>query len=269
MNSSVPRSIGVALLHPGCNMTCTFCVTDNAVSAMDFDQALALLDALEARGIGGVVLGGGEPFTWAPGVLRLARVAKARGFQVQIGTNGVRLPEGYEQAPGVDRYVLPLESTKPGVHNRMRVFGAGHHAIILDRLAELAAAGKAVTVSTVVTSENIEDLPEVGVYLADYVLSGGRLHAWHLYRFIPEGRGGGPNGRRLWTPESDYDTACAEVRAMDLGFTIFKRRDMRHSKTVDFFWYQGGALQVGSEIWGEEDPQNASFSEWRQCLAPE
>jgi len=231
-------------------MTCTFCVTDDAISSMRFDQALRLLEVLKARAIASVVLGGGEPFTWTPGVLRLACAAKARGFQVQIGTNGVALPEGYEHLDYVDRYVLPLESMDPATHNRMRIFGAGHHALILERMDRLRLAGKSVTVSTVVTAENIGHLPELGVFLADYRLAGARLHAWHLYRFLPEGRGGGPNGARLYVSEDDYDAACAEVRAMDFGITVYKRRDMRHSKAVDFFWYQGETLRIGSEVWG-------------------
>ena len=51
-----------------------------------------------------------------------------------------------------------------------------------------------------------------------------------------------------------YDVACAQVKAMNLGFTIYKRKDMRHSKTVDFFWYEGEQIKVGSEVWGEPEP---------------
>lgn len=250
MDQDRQYTIGVVLLHAGCNMTCTFCVTDDAVSSMRFDQALRLLDVLKMRAIDSLVLGGGEPFAWVPGVLRLAQAAKARGFQVQIGTNGVALPDGYERMDCVDRYVLPLESMDPATHNRMRIFGAGHHALILECMDQLRRAGKSVTVSTVVTAENIGRLPEIGVFLADYRLAGARLHAWHLYRFLPEGRGGGPNGARLYVSEDDYDAACAEVRAMDFGITVYKRRDMRHSKTVDFFWYEGEALKIGSQVWG-------------------
>jgi MoaA/NifB/PqqE/SkfB family radical SAM enzyme len=259
MNSQ-PYSIGVFFLTAKCNMRCRFCITDNGLSSMRYDQALRLLDVASARGIGSLVLGGGEPFTWKPDVLRLAGVAKGRGFVLQVGTNGLHLPEGYERLDCVDRYVLPLDARDAASHNRMRVCAGSHHAIILDRLDTLRSAGKEVTVSTVLTSKNVAELPELARYLAAYVRGGGRLHAWHLYRFIPQGRGGAVNAAALDLAEDAYDAACAGVKAMDLPFTIYKRKDMRHSKTVDFFWHEGEKLCTGSEVWGglQDRAQSAS-----------
>jgi len=257
-------SIGVIFLHPGCNMRCSFCVTDDTFSAMRYDQALRLLDFVKARSIDSVVLGGGEPFTWEPGVVRLAREAKDRCFIVQAGTNGLALPEGYERLDCIDRYVLPLDGADEATHNSLRHCSGGHHRIILGRLARLREAGKAVTISTVVTARNIGQLCALGHFLADYASSGAHLHAWHLYQFIPEGRGGAVNAKALRVDEPAYDAACAEVKAMDLGFTIYKRKDMRHSQSVDFFWYEGERIVVGSEVWGQpaaSPPQQEVFLE--------
>ena len=78
-------------------MRCTFCVTEEDFDALRFDEAVALLDRLCERNVRTVVFGGGEPFTWPGDVLRLATEAKARGMTVQIGTNGVALPEGFAE----------------------------------------------------------------------------------------------------------------------------------------------------------------------------
>jgi MoaA/NifB/PqqE/SkfB family radical SAM enzyme len=246
------KEIGVVFLQPGCNMQCAFCITDNRFSTMTMSQAVSMLDHLWTRGIHNVVLGGGEPFAWEPGVLKLAAEAKARGFYVQIGTNGVALPKGFSVHPTVDRYVLPLESVDPFFHNTMRLHAGGHHQIILDRLEKLRADGKPVTVSTVVSSPSAAELPRLADFLSDYVVQGGRLHAWHLYRFIPSGRGGSRHERDLFIEEDAYDDACAAVKAQQPIFTLFKRKDMRHSKTVDFFWYEGNTICAGSESvgWG-------------------
>lgn len=247
------RSIGVLFLHPGCNMSCSFCVTEDGFSTMRFDQGIVLLKRLRASGFDNVVLGGGEPFTWPFNVVRLAAEAKLLGFVTQVGTNGIALPPDYATVSGIDRYVLPLDAVSSTIHNQLRRYAGDHHSLILDRLACLLMAGKSVTVSTVVNAENIDGLPALGSFLADYVLGGGRLHAWHLYRFIPSGREGGRNASRLYVTEADYLGACAEVKGMDLGFTIYRRQDMRHSRTVDFFWYEGERLVAGSEVWGEHD----------------
>lgn len=244
------RSIGVMMLHPGCNMRCRFCITDNRLSSMRGDQALWVLDHMQAMGMDNLVLGGGEPFLWEPGVIRLAEEAKRRAMFVQVGTNGVALPAGYERLECFDRYVLPLESAAPAAHDRMRCWVGSHHALILRRLEELAAAGKSITVSTVVTAENRSEIPVLAAFLADYALSGARLHAWHLYQFIPEGRGGARHADALRVREEDYDALCAEIKAMPLGFTVFKRKDMRHSRSVDFYWFEEGKPRIGSEVWG-------------------
>ena len=231
-------------------MTCSFCVTGSNLSSMREDQSVDLLDILAGRGIHNLVLGGGEPFTWEPGLLPYAEIAKRRGFFVQVGTNGVALPDGAEQSPWVDRFVLPLDGPDARVHDRLRHYQDSHFRLIRERMARLRDAGKSVTISTVVTAWNIHALPELGVLLADEVLAGMRLHAWHLYRFIPEGRGGRVHAAQLNITETEYEAACAEMKAMDFGFTIFKRKDMRHSKTVDFFWYEGDVLRIGSQVWG-------------------
>jgi len=257
MNASARRqapspSIAVVFLHARCNMQCPFCVTDPALSEMTFNQAMAVQQAAKARSIRSLVLGGGEPFTWPHDVVALSRTARANGFFVQVGTNGVALPEGFEHIPTIDRYVLPLESADARLHDIMRPLDGSHHALVLDRLDRLKRAGKPVTVSTVVTAQNISHLASVARFLTEYDGGTGRLHAWHLYKFIARGRGGGPNADRFSVTDTAYHGACDAVRATDLPFTVYKRPDMYHSKTVDFFWFEGDRLRVGSETWASQ-----------------
>lgn len=251
------RSIGVVMVHPGCNMQCRFCVTDNALTSMRFEDAEYAMDLMAARGMNNLVLGGGEPFLWKPGIVRLAETAHQRGFLVQAGTNGVALPKDFSRIRAFDRFVLPLESADPEIHNRMRQYDGNHHALIRRRLSDLGEAGRSVTVSTVVTAENIGGLADLAGLLEDYALSGMRLHAWHLYQFIPAGRGGARHAHALRVAETEYDEACAAMKSLPLTFRIFKRKDMRHSKTVDFFWMEGTRLRIGSQVWGTIRPHAA------------
>lgn len=238
------------MLLPGCNMACRFCVTDSSVQCMTFEQASRLLAALNAQGIEEVVLGGGEPFLWPPGVVKLGALAKRLGFFVQIGTNAIALPPGFAHLDAVDRFVLPLESMDSAQHDAMRPFRAGsHHALTLDRLDTLRAVGRSVTVSTLVTAENIEALPDIGAFLLRYTASGALLHAWHLYKFIPEGRGGSRNADRFAISDTAYHVAADTARRLFPTLTIYKRPDMFHSRDVDFFWYADGSLCVGSQVW--------------------
>jgi MoaA/NifB/PqqE/SkfB family radical SAM enzyme len=238
--------IAVMFLQPQCNMTCLFCATEDGFQAMDMKQARTLVGALHADGVSNIILGGGEPFAWKPGAMALAEYAKRLGCLVQIGTNGLAVPRGFERSPWVDRYILPLESVDAGVNDTLRIHKAGHHGIVLDRLQALGLAGKPVTVSTVVTRINLDGLDGTGRFLADYHRRFGNLHAWHLYRLLHVGRGGTVHGTRLDVSAEDYRQACDRVRERETGIRILKRPDMLHSARVGFYWLQAGRYHCQS-----------------------
>jgi MoaA/NifB/PqqE/SkfB family radical SAM enzyme len=241
--------IGVVFLHPGCNMHCTFCATDNDMDTMTSSGAQRVLGCVRDRGIDSVVLGGGEPFAWPHDTLRLAAWARAQGFFVQVGTNGIAMPSSREGLDRVDRFVLPLDAADAALHNASRRFGPGHHELVIQRLRALRAAEKSVTVSTVVNARNAAHLGPLAGFLCDYFDGGGALHAWHLYKFLPEGRGGALHEAELAIGDDAYDAACDAAKGRCDGFHVYKRRDMRHSKSVDFFWQHRGRIRVGSETW--------------------
>jgi len=242
-----PISVAVVMLQAECNMTCSFCVTEDALQPFGFDDALALLDGLRERGVGSVVFGGGEPFAWGGDVIALAIEAKARGLTVQIGTNGVAVPEGFAELDCVDRWVLPLVSADSASHDAMRHHRQGHHRLLLKRLEALSRAARPVTVSTVLTAVNLAGLPELGRYLGDYHAVSGNVHAWHLYRFLPLGRGGSRHRAELSISSEQYACAFRQLTTLELPFKVFRRSDMYRSQTVEFFWVEKGQIRSGSE----------------------
>lgn len=255
MNPSI-KTIAVLMLHADCDMRCQFCITDDYLECMSLEQYTNTLDHLEKQGFDNIVLGGGEPFCWPHGLPVAAKLAKDRGFCVQVGTNGVAMPDDDAYPQWVDRYVLPLDASNRVIHNQLRPLpgaASGHHELMVRRLKQMRRHQRVVTVSTVISRANLDGIINIGNNLADYVASGGRLHAWHLYRFIPEGRGGKPNAALLGISDEEFNTVVAKARSQYYPFTLFKRPNMRHSSTVDFFWYENGELCVGSERWRDED----------------
>lgn len=267
--SVVPDRVAVLLLHPGCNMHCDFCITDSRFSSMTFEQGAEALERIKVRGFGNVVLGGGEPFAWKHDLLALAGQAKAMGLVTQVGTNGIALPADYEHLHCFDRYVLPLDAAEAALHNHLRHYRGRHHQIIIERLERLREVERAVTVSTVVTALNRDALSAIADWLEAYVQRGGRLHAWHLYKFLPYGRGGGRHAGTLDLSLTAYQTACEAVRSRPLPFRVYKRPDMRHSRNVDFFWYEGHEFCAGSEAWSIRAPagDEAAFALGWPCEA--
>jgi MoaA/NifB/PqqE/SkfB family radical SAM enzyme len=226
------------MLQAQCNMTCDFCITEESLGVKSFDEAMRLIHGFHSDGIRNLVIGGGEPFIWPHDCLKLAREAKQLDFLVQIGTNAVHFPPDFESRPEVDRYVIPLESVAPEPHNAIRKYRRQHHAVIMSCLERLKASRKSVTISTIVTKPNRDHVLAVGEFLRDYHRETEHVHAWHIYQFVPEGRGGrenapalqlGPNGR------DEYDSLFNQARELKLPFKVFKRADMPRSKSVAFY----------------------------------
>ncbi|MDE3245326.1 MAG: radical SAM protein [Acidobacteriota bacterium] len=240
------KRIASLFLTPLCDMNCRFCASETDFDAMSFDQAAALLGALKGRA-DSIVLGGGEPFLWPNDLEKLTCFAADLGFQVQVCTNGVNLPQGFEKISSISRYILPLESLDPGLHEGLRQLrGGGHHDLVLDRIQTLQRADRELTLSTVVTARNLRGLQDLAEWLVAECLSGLKLHAWHLYRFLPVGRGGVPNSQELAVDREAYLRACRGLKAAGLPFTVFQRDDMQRASTVEFFWFEKGRLRMGS-----------------------
>lgn len=233
-----PDRIAVIFLQPQCNMTCRFCITQDGFSVMDPEDVRALLEGLAGLGVGNVIFGGGEPLAWPYDLLGPARYARELGMTVQVGTNGIALTPRIMQSPALDRFILPLESAEARVHDRLRRARGGHQAVILDRLEALAELGREVTLSTVITRANRDGLTGVAAWIAGYRARGGRVHAWHLYRFLARGRGGSIAGAELGTTAEEYRAACDEVATAFPGLPILRRPDMARSRTVGFYWME-------------------------------
>lgn len=247
MASFSSPKVAVIFLQPACNMSCSFCITEDHFDVMSFAAAVELLKTLKTEGVSNIVFGGGEPFTWPNGLIPLTEKAKELGLFVQAGTNGIAMPPGYTTITSIDRYVLPIESADAKTHNAMRFYKNTHHQIIIGRLKDLRAAGKSVTLSTIITKINQNGLLNLASFIKTFNSSAPFIHAWHLYKFIPEGRGGSINAATLAIPDEEYDSLCRGVMNMSLPFKVFKRSDMYHSKTVDFFWQENASIRRASD----------------------
>lgn len=235
--------IAVLFLTPHCNMTCRFCITTDGLQTLLPDQVCALLKGLREAGVGNVIFGGGEPLAWPHDILASADFAKGLGLTVQVGTNGIALDSGHMRSAAIDRFILPLEAADPGIHDSLRHAGAGHHSLVLSRLKALASLGKTVTLSTVITRINRGGLLDLAGWIRRYAQEGGDLHAWHLYRFLPQGRGGGANAGDLDLSKEEYHAAADGIKAAFPDLPILKRPDMTHSATVGFFWRENGRIR--------------------------
>lgn len=242
-----PKWIATVFLTPACNIACPFCASESGFQVMPEETARTLLQRLAAGATTHVVLGGGEPFLWPHDVVELGRFARRQGLFVQVATNGIARRD-LAELDAFDRVILPIEAMDAAVHDALRpLSGGSHHALVLEHVRKLAAAGRELTISTVVSRRNVGELPRIADHLASLAASGARLHAWHLYRFLPVGRGGRPHAERFLIGAEDYDAAVDGMRRRGLPFRVFRRTNMQASRSVEFYWYEDGILRSGSD----------------------
>jgi MoaA/NifB/PqqE/SkfB family radical SAM enzyme len=221
------------------------------METMGMEMAQALLRDLRRRGFASAIFGGGEPFAWPHDLKKILAYAKSLGLATQVGTNGICFPASLARWDFVDRWVIPLDGASPGAHNRMRAYRERHWQIATGVLGKLRAAGRSATVSTVVTRVNRDEIVGIGEYLrALQDPERPFLHAWHLYKFLPFGRGGEAHRDELLLADAEYERIFSEARQLALPFRVFKRENMLLSKTVEFYWLEGGRLRAQSRANG-------------------
>lgn len=255
--SDPSKTIAAVFLLPNCDMGCTFCASDLGFDRMGFAQACDLIEGLWNAGYRTLVLGGGEPALWRDGERRLADLglfAQGLGFVVQVNTNGIRLGEGFETWPGIDRFIFPMDGASAARHDSLRVVLGpepdGHFDLVQERVQACIRAGRGFTVGTVITSKNQGELDGLIRWMRKRVEQGASIHAWHLYRFQAVGRGGATAGQELALHRDDFLEVCERAKGANLPFPVWRRDDMIRSSTVEYFWFQGGSLHVGTEEWG-------------------
>ncbi len=240
--------IATVYLLPKCDLACRFCGSDQGFNALDETEALRFVNFVATNGYSSVVLGGGEPLLWSGDLERVGAHARDLGLVVQLNTNGVAWRDELETTDAITRIILPLDGAAAESHDYLRKPRGGHREVVEDRLERLAKSGKEVTIGSVICRPNLDELPQLATELDQRAADGLNLHAWHLYRFRPIGRGGAIDGRNdeFGLELDEFRAHCQPIqagqfpRAAQRSWAIYRRPDMTQSRDVDFFWKNKG-----------------------------
>ena len=150
-----------------CNLDCAWCDTPYTWDWDRFDPAVELAERpvaeivgeLEAMGVDRVVVTGGEPLLQQRRLEPLLEAAAARGWAVEVETNGTLAPTPATVAL-VERFNVSPKTSNSGV--------AAERAIVSDALAALVASGKA---AFKFVATGTEDLDEIAAVVAAHELS--------------------------------------------------------------------------------------------------
>lgn len=181
-----PTEVHLALTQR-CPARCTGCYLSAGPDAPDADleAVMADIDALAELGVLEVALGGGEALL-RPGLLRIARHARAKGITPNITTSGFGVTPDLAAAlaPLVGQINVSIDGLG-GVYRAVRGWDGAARG--LSALRTLSAAGVRVGVNTVLSRPLLET-PGALLALGRAIAEAGATE-WQWLRFKPTGRG--------------------------------------------------------------------------------
>jgi 7-cyano-7-deazaguanosine (preQ0) biosynthesis protein QueE len=145
-----------------CNLDCRWCDTPFTWNWDDYDPAVELtrrtvddvVAEVEAMGVDRVVVTGGEPLLQQRRLVAFLEACAARGWAVEVETNGTLAPTA-EVAARVERFNVSPKLANSGVAHDTR--------IVPDALAALRATGKAAFKFVVTGPADLDEIAALGV----------------------------------------------------------------------------------------------------------
>jgi len=158
-----------------CNNNCFMCNTLDVAREwkrkgfreMEGAQLNRLIDGIADLGVSVLSLTGGEPLLH-PDVIDIVAQARARGLIVHLNTNGMLVDEAMADrlvGAGLDSVNLSLDGAVAETHDRLRRTRGGYAriegAITNFRKARGPALGPTINVVSVISSENLAEMPAI------------------------------------------------------------------------------------------------------------
>lgn len=205
-----------------CNLTCQHCLVNsspNEDKGLPTDSIKRIIDEAVTLGTNRFYFTGGEPFMRKDIFELIEYVCSRKEKELIILTNGTLLKGNViEKLHGFDRNRLriqiSLDGSKPEINDHFR--GKGSFAQIVEGIKNVIRIGYAPTITTVVTKQNINDIPETTKLIARL---GIKTH--HLLWVHKRGRAI-ENGNDLFPPIDDVIKITRKVKnvADSLGVSI-------------------------------------------------
>jgi len=169
-----------------CNLHCGHCLVSsgpNGDNGLPLETILDLVDQALSLGTRHFFLTGGEPFLRSDIFDIVDHILGDREAEIVILTNGILLPGRIierlkERDSGRVRLQVSLDGSEAGINDRIR--GAGSFRRIVRGIGAAVEAGFDVSVTTVITKENADDIGNVTALVGR--LGAGTHHLLWLHR---------------------------------------------------------------------------------------
>ncbi|HEV8657277.1 MAG TPA: methyltransferase domain-containing protein [Thermoanaerobaculia bacterium] len=154
-------------INNACNLTCTHCLVSsgpNGIPGMPTGDIFAIIDAAAALGIERVYITGGEPFL-RKDIFDLTKyITETHGCELIVLTNATLFAGRVrQQLDSLSRqkvkFQVSIDGARPETNDPIR--GAGTFVKALEGARVLAGHGFDVSLTTVTTEDNLEELPKI------------------------------------------------------------------------------------------------------------
>ena len=154
-------------INNACNLACAHCLVSSGPGGSpgsDPEFLTSLVDRAGQLGLERVYVTGGEPFLRRDLIALIRRVTEVLGLEMIVLTNATVIPDSVRrELAALDRsrlkFQVSVDGARPETNDPIR--GAGTFAKALDGAALLAGLGFDVSLTTVPTEENLDELSEI------------------------------------------------------------------------------------------------------------
>lgn len=208
-----------------CNWNCGFCVSTDDDVEKSIEESKKIIDELPSS-VKAVVFVGGEP-TLHRDLWPLCEYAKQKGYRAKIHTNGWLIKKwSEEQLALVDTINLPIDSVDVEINDSMRNSGA--LALSMANIDYLTSKGKDVSITTIVTKQNLDSLAALRDYLATKNIS-----SWKIFKFYPDTGNASRHRMEHEITDEEFDSATDEMELENAA--TYKIKEFKNFSTALFY----------------------------------
>ena len=204
-----------------CNLACEHCLVGSGPdgdAGLDGSRLLQLIDEAAGLGVERFCFTGGEPFLRQDAFDLVERVTRRHRRELRVLTNGILFKGAVidrlrEQDRELLRLQVSLDGATAAINDAVR--GKGSFGKIVAGVRDLARAGFAPTVSTVITRDNAKQMVEMVRLVKDLSAA-----SWHLLWIHKKGRWASLNGSFVTPATLFVELRRAQDEATRLGVVI-------------------------------------------------
>lgn len=173
-----------------CNMQCPFCYAFfDGKNLLDIEKYKELIHKCSDLKIETLNMAGGDPLLYKD-ICELVEYSKYLGMRTTMDTNCLLFdPIRHKRLiKSLDMISIPIDGCSEQTHDKVRAFPGSFKRVLnaLELFSEISDQIE-IRVNTIVVKDNYKELESMAELLNQYPIT-----YWHIYDFIPIGRG------RMW-----------------------------------------------------------------------